>query len=150
MLKFKRISPPSDPAKEGYTFKGWTPSIPQRMPWKSVTVKAQWQVNEHNVKWIIDEETILTQTLAYGTKITAPDAPERSGYTLSPWSIHPETMPDEDLTISATYIKDTDVIVAANEEQFTNEVMELVNNGLSSPDLDPQEALEDESTLRYI
>ena len=39
------ITAPDDPTKEGYTFAGWTPDVPDTMPAENVTVKANWTVS---------------------------------------------------------------------------------------------------------
>lgn len=40
------IIPPSNPTKDGYTFAGWKPEIPTKMPAENMTIKAQWNSNE--------------------------------------------------------------------------------------------------------
>lgn len=143
-LKFSRISSPADPTKEGYTFIGWEPEIPAKMPWSNLTVKAKWQATEHNVYWVIDGETVKTETYAYSDTITAyvPDAKE--GYTFSGWYFIPESMPDSDVTISGSYTKDTEIVVTESDEEFNNKVMELVNQSLNDENFNKEDALEDE------
>ena len=103
-LKLSRITPPADPTKEGYTFIGWEPEIPTKMPWGNLTVKAKWQVNEHKVFWVIDGVTVKTESYCFGETIQTYTPGKKEGYTLSEWSVIPETMPDEDVTISANYV----------------------------------------------
>ena len=38
------ITPIADPTKEGYTFTGWNPQLPQTMPANDVTVNALWEL----------------------------------------------------------------------------------------------------------
>lgn len=103
-LKLSRITPPADPTKEGYTFIGWEPEIPTKMPWGNLTVKAKWQVNEHKVFWVIDGVTVKTESYSFGETIKTYTPEKKEGYALSEWSAIPETMPDEDVTISANYV----------------------------------------------
>ena len=61
-----------------------------------------WKANEHTLTWNIDGKT-TTETVAYGTPLTAPDAPTMEGYTFTGWEgTIPATMPDEDTTITLT------------------------------------------------
>ncbi|MBO5698753.1 MAG: InlB B-repeat-containing protein, partial [Bacteroidaceae bacterium] len=48
-------------------------------------------------------EIVESDSIAYGTTITLPEAPTKEGYTFSGWSEVPETMPASDVTISGTY-----------------------------------------------
>jgi uncharacterized repeat protein (TIGR02543 family) len=43
------ITAPTDPTKEGYTFKRWTPSLPTTMPAENVNVTAVWEINKYHV-----------------------------------------------------------------------------------------------------
>lgn len=149
-LKFSQISSPADPTKEGYTFEGWEPAIPSRMPWSNLTVKAKWQAKEHNVYWIIDGETVKKETYAYGDTITVyvPDA--KDGYTFSGWYFIPESMPDSDVTISGSYTKDTEIVVTESDEEFNNKVMELVNQSLNDENFDKEAALKDEFYMSRV
>jgi len=56
------------------------------------------------IKFLIDGEVFLMDTLTRGTAITLPEAPTMEGYTFSGWGEVPETMPANDLTISGTFI----------------------------------------------
>lgn len=149
-LKFSRISSPADPTKEGYTFEGWEPAVPSRMPWSNLTVKAKWQATEHNVYWVIDGKTVKTETYDYGDTITAyvPDA--KDGYTFSGWYFIPESMPDSDVTISGSYTKDTEIVVTESDEEFSNKVMELVNESLNDENFNKEDALEDEFYMSRV
>lgn len=47
---------------------------------------------------------IIVDTVAYGTALTAREAPTKTGYTFSGWSEIPATMPDEDVVITGSFI----------------------------------------------
>ena len=100
------INLPADPTKEGYTFVRWDGTIPANMPSHNVNVKALWSINQHtisfNTKGGTDIEPI---NAAFGTPITRPADPTRTGYTFSGWNKEiPETMPDENVKITAQWI----------------------------------------------
>ncbi|MDD4476253.1 MAG: InlB B-repeat-containing protein [Eubacteriales bacterium] len=62
------ITPPADPIKEGYDFKGWSPEIPSKMPANSITLNAAFIVApcQHIAgKWIITKQPTCSET---GTK----------------------------------------------------------------------------------
>jgi hypothetical protein len=40
------IKKPANPTRSGYSFTGWSPTIPEKMPAENLTVKAQWKKNE--------------------------------------------------------------------------------------------------------
>lgn len=143
-FKFSRITPPAEPTKEGYTFIGWEPEIPAKMPWSNLTVKAKWDTNSHNVYWVIDGETVKTETYSYGSVILSFVPEVKEGYSFSGWYFIPETMPDSDVTISGNYTKDTEIVVAENDEEFSSKVRELVNASLNDENFDKEAALEDE------
>ena len=149
-LKLSRITPPADPTKEGYTFTGWEPEIPAKMPWGNLTVKAIWDTNSHNVYWVIDGETVKTETYSYGSVISSFVPEAKEGYTFSGWYFIPETMPDSDVTISGSYTKDTEIVVTESDEEFNNKVMELVNQSLNDENFDKEEALEDEFYMSRV
>ena len=149
-LKFSRITPPVDPTKEGYTFIGWEPEIPSKMPWSNLTVKAKWDTNSYNVYWVIDGETVKTEAYPYGSVISSFVPDTKEGYSFSGWYFIPESMPDSDVTISGTYTKDTEIVVTESDEEFNNKVMELVNQSLNDENFDKEEALEDEFYMSRV
>ena len=100
------VTAPADPTKEGYTFAGWDKDIPETMPAEDITIKAQWTVNQYTITFDTDGGTTIAPITAdYGTEITAPARPTRSGYAFKGWDpIIPSTMPAYDLTVTAQWI----------------------------------------------
>ena len=96
------ITAADPPSKEGYTFSGWS-EVPETMPAKDVTVSASFTVNNYTITYVVDGEVYKTESIAYGSAITAAEAPSREGYTFSGWSEVPETMPAKDVTVSASF-----------------------------------------------
>ena len=99
------LAAPADPTKEGYTFAGWSPAVPETMPAENVTVTAQWTVNQYTITFDTDGGTAVEAiTQDYATDVTAPAAPTKLGYTFAGWSpVVPATMPAENVTITAQW-----------------------------------------------
>ena len=99
------ITAPADPTKTGYTFAGWTPAIPATMPAENMTIKAKWTVNQYTLTFDTNGgSTIAPITQDYGTAITAPADPTKTGYTFAGWTpAIPATMPAENLTVTAQW-----------------------------------------------
>ena len=98
------INLPDVPAKEGYTFSGWS-EVPETMPAKNVTVSGTFIINKYLVTFKIDDVVFASYSLEYGATITLPSTPPtREGYTFSGWGEVAETVPANDVTYSAYYI----------------------------------------------
>ena len=90
------------PAKEGYTFSGWS-EAPTTMPAEDVVIEGTFTVNNYTVTYLVDGEVYATETVAYGSAITLLEEPTKEGYTFSGWSEAPETMPAEDIVIEGSF-----------------------------------------------
>ena len=133
-----QIPKPDDPKITGYTFQNWLPNdfengdvIPANMPAENITFKAKWNINQYNVKFIVNGETVSEETLEYGAEIITPEAPEIEGYTFTGWS--PEvsaTVPANDVSYEALYVVNTykvtyyinDVVVKIDYVNFGEEI----------------------------
>ena len=123
------ITAPEAPTREGYTFIGWDKEIPTTMPAENMTVTAQWEINQYTITFDTNGGSeIAPITQDYGTVITAPEAPEREGYTFIGWDkTIPETMPAENITLKARW-KDTEkptgeIIIGTNKwQEFLNKL----------------------------
>ena len=96
------IVAPEAPEKEGHTFNGWG-EVAENVPANDVTYESGYSVNSYLLTIAIDGEMVESDSIAYGTTITLPEAPAKEGYTFSGWSEIPETMPAEDITINGTF-----------------------------------------------
>ena len=99
------ITAPANPTKTGYTFAGWDKTIPTTMPAEDMTITAQWQGNQYTITFKPEnggQDIVIKQD--YGTAITAPANPTKTGYTFAGWDkTIPTTMPAEDMTITAQW-----------------------------------------------
>ena len=93
------------PKKTGYTFAGWDKTVPETMPANDVTITAQWKINKYTITFVLGngkEDVVLTQD--YGTAITAPVPEATAEQSFDGWDkTVPETMPAEDVTITAQW-----------------------------------------------
>ncbi len=100
-----KITPPANPTKSGYVFKGWSPAVPATMPEKDMTFTAVFEKAVYNVTWVVDSAK-TTHKYEVGAKITAPANPTKSGYVFKGWSpAVPATMPEKDMTFTAVFEK---------------------------------------------
>ncbi|MBO5397097.1 MAG: InlB B-repeat-containing protein [Clostridia bacterium] len=130
-----QISAPANPTKEGHTFAGWDITFPYTLL-GDVTANAKWTVNKYTITF--DSKggsSVSSITEDYGTAITAPADPTKTGYEFKGWSpALPETMPAKNYPVSAiweakdytiTYdLNDSDVIDAVLGEKVTSYTIE--------------------------
>ena len=98
------ITPETEPAKEGYTFSGWS-EIPEKMPAHDVTVTGSFSINKYKLTYIVDGVEYKSFDIEYGATITPEAEPSKEGYTFSGWSEIPATMPAHDVTITGSFTK---------------------------------------------
>ena len=105
---------PTDVTRTGYTFKGWYYN--ENLTGSPVTAIsntetgnkeywAKWEINQYTITFDTAGGSVVTPiTQNYGTAITAPAAPTKTGYTFVGWNPEiPATMPAEDLTVTAQW-----------------------------------------------
>ena len=105
---------PTDVTHTGYTFKGWYDN--EALAGSPVTAIgdtetgnkeywAKWEINQYTITFDTAGGSVVTPiTQNYGTAITAPAAPTKTGYTFVGWNPEiPATMPAEDLTVTAQW-----------------------------------------------
>ena len=98
------IAAPADPVREGYTFLGWNPALPEKMPLDGFSTTAQWQINKHTLTYYVDNVVYKTiEDVDYATPITPEAEPAKEGYTFSGWSTIPSTMPDNNVNVTGTF-----------------------------------------------
>ena len=86
----------------GYTFSGWD-NIPATMPAHDVVINGTFDINSHILKYVLDGSDYSEETVEYGTVLTVKPDPVREGYTFTGWVGLPETMPDEDVTVTGAF-----------------------------------------------
>ncbi len=127
--------PDTPAATPGYTFGGWNKADGTAWDYASdkvtdnITLYAKWAANTYTITFdTAGGSEIAPITQDYGTVITAPEAPEREGYTFIGWDkAIPETMPAENITLKARW-KDTEkptgeIIIGTNKwQEFLNKL----------------------------
>lgn len=90
------ITPPEAPQKAGYTFVGWG-DVAETVT-GDATYTAIYTINKYEIKYIAEGNVVRTDSLDYGSAITPPEAPQKTGYTFKGWGEVAETV-----TGNATY-----------------------------------------------
>ena len=104
---------PANPTKTGHTFAGWQ-GMPEdgKMPAYDLTVTAVFTINSYTLTYMIDGRKYGDETYEYGATITPMGEPTLDGYTFSGWNGLPTTMPDHDVTVTGSYIKNREYVPA--------------------------------------
>ncbi|MDG5817063.1 InlB B-repeat-containing protein [Chitinispirillales bacterium ANBcel5] len=116
-------------SRTGHTFDGWNTESDGSgdsyeneaefiMGAEDVTLYAQWNINQYTITFDSDGGTEIDPiTQDFGTAITTPEAPERTGYSFDGWEPElPATMHDENSTHTAQWSANENIITFdANE-----------------------------------
>lgn len=108
---------PDNPTKEGHTFIGWYNGESE---WDfetpvtaDLTLTAKWQLNRYTITFKPEnggQDIVIKQD--YGTAITAPANPTKTGYTFAGWDkTIPSTMPAGDMTITARWTENRVIVI---------------------------------------
>ena len=108
---------PDNPTKEGHTFIGWYNGESEWDFETPVTtgliLTAKWQVNQYTITFKPEnggQDIVIKQD--YGTAITAPANPTKTGYTFAGWDkTIPTTMPAGDMAITARWTENRVIVI---------------------------------------
>lgn len=112
ILNGQKATKPADPIREGYTFDGWYTEEAcanlynfDTSVQNALTLYAKWKINQYTITFKPengDKDTIIKQD--YGTDVTAPANPAKTGYTFAGWDrAIPAAMPAENMTVTARW-----------------------------------------------
>lgn len=94
---------PAPPVREGHTFLGWSPEMPATFQENDVTLTARWKINTYASTFLVDGGSYAYVLTQYGSPITAPANPVRTGRTFTGWSPAVGVMGAADKTFVALF-----------------------------------------------
>ena len=90
------------PERKGYTFAGWNTPIPTVMPAEDIEIGALWTKNTYSIRFVNHDGSLIdVVTGLYESDVTAPALPVEEGFTYAWDKTVPETMPAENMTVTA-------------------------------------------------
>ena len=103
------LTQPTNPTRTGYTFSGWNPTFPTKMPAENRTLVAQWTPNLYTVTFDSKGGSAVTPvTQEYLKAITLPSNPSKAGHTFTGWYTDAE----------ATLLYDFNTLITGNRTLY--------------------------------
>ena len=132
------ITLPEAPTMVGHTFGGWQ-DVPSSMPAHDIIISGSFTVNNYLVTFKIGDEVISSENLAYGSKITAPDAPAKEGHTFNGWGGVAATVPAKDVTYTSSYtVNQYTITFKIGDEVISSENL-VYGSKITAPDAPAKE-----------
>ncbi|WP_171056170.1 InlB B-repeat-containing protein, partial [Paenibacillus sinopodophylli] len=114
---------PADPTRTGYTFTGWDTAFTNVTA--NTVVTAEYAINQYTISFNSNAGSAVADIQAdYGTKIAAPTAPTRVGYTFdgwykeagltNVWNFNVDTVPAVGITLYAKWSIQTHTVTFKN------------------------------------
>ncbi len=97
----QEISCPAVAPRFGYTFAGWQ-EVPATMPSQNLTIEGTFRLNRHTVTYLLEGETVLAESRAYGEALTPPPV-EVEGREFAGWEPQVSEMPNEDIVLHGAF-----------------------------------------------
>jgi uncharacterized repeat protein (TIGR02543 family) len=110
---------PADPVKEGYTFTGWSSTLPETMPANDINLYAGYIINQYTITFDVNQGTDLPSiTQDFNTILYEPSEPVKEGYIFTGWYREPSystaylftTMPAYNETVYVGWTATVDTI----------------------------------------
>ena len=118
------VTAPEAPAKEGHTFAGWQ-DVPATMPAHDIEIQGSYTVNKYALTYKVDGEEYKVVEVEFGATIVPEADPVKEGYTFSGWQGLPETMPANDVEVTATFdINSYRLTVYLDDEIYLEKTLE--------------------------
>jgi hypothetical protein len=144
----EEIGPVETPVKDGFTFDGWNPEIPETMPSESLTVTAQWKTSttfqiEHYKRGFFDEDYSIAETeIIAGLTNEEVSAVAKEYDNFHENETHPDRVSngtvqeDGSLTLKLYYDEDPHLVIVKDYDNTVLTSFELVNM-MDAPKVDP-------------
>ena len=118
------VTAPEAPAKEGHTFAGWQ-DVPETMPAHDIEIHGSYTVNKYALIYKVDGEEYKVVEVEFGATIVPEADPVKEGYTFSGWQGLPETMPANDVEVTAIFsINSYRLTVYLDDEIYLEKTLE--------------------------
>lgn len=102
------IPQPAAPIHEGFTFSSYG-EVNATMPAHDVSYIANYTRHSHKVTMMVSGEVWKQQDVPYGNRLSEvwTESPAMVGYDFAGWGDAPETMPDNEITVVAEFVRTT-------------------------------------------
>jgi len=156
------VTAPTNPSKTGYTFGGWysnstlqTAYTFTTIPSGNITVYAKWTTNQYTITFNVNGGSAISPIEEdFGSSVTAPTSPTKTGYTFSGWysdvalttAYTFTTMLAEDKTVYAKWtINDYTISFNSNEGTSVTSLNQDFNTAVTA-----QRALQERVILSVV
>ena len=122
--------------KEGYTFTGWNPEVAETMSAENLTYTATWSINQYSMTFVLDNgEENVVKTQDYGTELTAPTDPVKTGFTFKGWEpAVPATIPAQDMTFTAQWERNKYLLTFIVDDEIYKQEEVLFEATITKPE----------------
>lgn len=119
------VTPPISVLEElnpGYYVSGFDPTLPALMPGYDFEVEVIYELKTYYITFVVDNQTYKTLGYLYSQPIQVPVVPPKTGY-YGFWDYVPETMPYNDITVTAVYIAEGDAEIITDWPIFREKLV---------------------------
>ncbi|MDY0134051.1 MAG: InlB B-repeat-containing protein, partial [Acholeplasmatales bacterium] len=144
------VTKPADPTKTGHTFVNWCSDEHllvdyefTTMPGENITLYAKWSANNYTISFNSNGGSLVSSiTQAYGTTLTPPAAPTKTGHSFGGWYTEAAlnnlyeftTMPAENKTLYAKWtINSYTISFNSNGGTSVTAITENYNEAITQP-----------------